>query len=156
MKIQYVLEIIRSNPDKFGGTYCAFVLTFTETGECVRGYMGRGSGENVTAGLFTLNGKKHVQNHVTIRRDVPIREFNQIIKGWDYIDGSGRDFAIFFIMGKLKHKVGDLVIIKNEIDQPAITVSVTNIRLDDNLKPIFTVGDVPNHMVLRADEISWA
>lgn len=85
MKYLYILEIIRSKPDRWGNVYCAFYFVSTVTGNYVRGTFGSGSGENARGGVFEINGRQHVQNCYTTYTDLPIREWNRHTKNWNHV-----------------------------------------------------------------------
>lgn len=104
MKIKYILEIIRSCPDTYGNTYCAFFFQSTETCNSVSGQMGSGSGENARAALYHLNGQKHVQNCHTTVNEIKIRDFNHLVKTWKFAGDSPE------VLAKLMASVNDTTV----------------------------------------------
>jgi hypothetical protein len=94
MKIQGILNIHHSKRDTSGNVYWAFSYTDTETGNSVNGHHtgGESNLRGITRHLGSPNGDWNRGIHITVN-EYPIREFDRMIKDWDYAGCRSEDAA---------------------------------------------------------------
>ena len=81
-KIKAVAEFYASNPDVYGNSSNFVAITNTVTGKVAKGFIS-GDISNIQSALFNLyNGWGEFK---AIKINLPIRRFNQMNKGYEYI-----------------------------------------------------------------------
>lgn len=140
MNIEYILEIIRSKPDRAGGVYWAFVFTSTKTGKYVVAECGYGSGENARIAVYHLNGKEHKQNYRYYLTELPIRRFNRHIKGMKHVSGV-EEMAKLMATVNAQHSVGDNVVLVGE--GTGATYTITKVSANEKMEVVYTI--LPKH-----------
>jgi len=82
MKYHASIQIFVSRPDICGNTYGAFAYTDHVTGKVVKGLVG--SHGNLACTY------RHSDGYLVHETQMPIRQWNRLVKGWDYA-GDGCD-----------------------------------------------------------------
>ncbi len=89
------LETLNSRRDRAGNCYFAFVYTDHATGKTARGTVSGGEG-NVRGIVYELNGKSwEPRNVLTSSRELGVREFDRMVKGWPYAGCTPAELAAF-------------------------------------------------------------
>ena len=89
--INYTLDCINSRADMYGNCEFAFTYTDHNTGKEVHATV---SGNNAQTIPFYLNGGSHEPHDYLMTVTVlPIRQFNRLVKGWEYAGCNGSDLA---------------------------------------------------------------
>lgn len=89
------LTAINSRRDSFGNCYWAFTYTDHQTGKTVQGTVSGGE-SNVRSIMHELNGGNWEPRNVAFNtRELPIREFNRLTKGWSYAGCTGTELVAF-------------------------------------------------------------
>jgi hypothetical protein len=84
--IKLIAEGFNSKIDRNGNTYWAYKITSTQTGAVLRGKLGgsmRGALSHGIGAAMRKLGLDWDNVHLT-ETELPIREFNQLVKGWPY------------------------------------------------------------------------
>lgn len=100
--MQYIatLEAIHSRRDTYGNCYWAFRYTCHETGKTIVGTISGGE-SNINAIRYGWLGADGWNPHIMARTtELPIREFNRLVKGWEYA-GCSPDSLKSFITFRL-------------------------------------------------------
>lgn len=80
-KILVVLEVIGSKADVYGNRYFAIRATRTSDGAKARGHVDAKS--NAESSIARMVGD--YEHYMVIEKELPIREFNRITRGWRYL-----------------------------------------------------------------------
>lgn len=103
MKIQAIMDILVSRPDRAGGTYTAFRYTITETGRQVCGKVGRGCESNTYMALGRAGLCDHLNVYYT-KHELAIREWERTTSDFKY-SGCNPDGIAQFIQDELKRHI---------------------------------------------------
>lgn len=99
--VQGCLNVYTSKADMYGNRYSGFIYKDFVTEREVKGFCGNCSESNLTGMRFVLeNEQGEVVCHV---HEMPIRQFNRFVKGWDYQTSQAEELAVI-IRGKLARK----------------------------------------------------
>jgi hypothetical protein len=77
-----ILNCINSRADMYGNRYWAFKYTDSETGKTVMGKIS--GGESNVYSIVREMGQTSETVHYFRTMDVPIREYNRLVKTWEY------------------------------------------------------------------------
>ena len=98
MRWTATLEIMNSRSDMYGNRYWAFRYTDHETGAVVEALGDHES--NIHMMLLRWDGAEDwCRTVLETREERPIRQFNQITKGWKYAGCQGEDIQAFVLAG---------------------------------------------------------
>lgn len=104
MKIKAILHIMNSKADRYGNRYWAFHYTDCKTGKRVFGTFGGGdSNISIVFNYRAWNNWSWDKIHTT-RTELPIREFNAIVEGWQDAGCEKDEIADFIRRGLRKRK----------------------------------------------------
>jgi hypothetical protein len=94
MQINYILTIYSSKPDMYGNSYHAFTFLDIAADKCVEG--DTASADNADGMRRHWNVENDWDRTIDVRREeLPIRQFNRYIKGWEYAGCLPKDIADF-------------------------------------------------------------
>jgi hypothetical protein len=96
MKIIATLTAYHSKIDRNGNTYWAFTYLCNETGKTACGTVSGGE-SNISSIIYEMNGGqwKHPADHAFTVVELPIREFNRMVKPWKHAGCTGEELCAF-------------------------------------------------------------
>ena len=95
--IKIIVDVYNSKLDRNGNTYWAYVVTDVRSGNTVTGKLG-GSARGVAAGIMRKLGYEWEEVHTT-EHELPVREFDRLVKSWPYRDSADEVAKAFAAQG---------------------------------------------------------